>query len=318
MLRNLKIFTRNLLLRNSTQFIYKKMYIWKIKILGFLSDEKYVLLNLKINTGIKLDLKNPRMYSEKINWLKLNYRNPLQTEYTDKYEMRAHLINKGYSNLLPPLIDVFDDYDSIDFSKMPDKVFLKTTHTSGINQVINNNTREINKARSKFQKALNLNYYKISREWNYKNIEPKILVEEFLDMEKYCDYKFFVMNGKVEFFAVVKDINDEKGIQSLQTKFNLYDTNKKRLDIDVERAEFDDSDFAFNKNVDYMIQISEDLAKPFPFCRVDFLVSSDNIIFGEMTFHPSGGQMILKPLKYEYKYGDKIKLNNISKEFLKN
>lgn len=317
MLRRIKVFVRKLLLRNSTQFIYKKMYILKIKVLSILSDEKYVLFNMKINTGITMDLKNPTMYCEKINWLKLNYRNPLQTEYTDKYKMRSHLIDKGYEKLLPPLIGVYSDYDNIDFSKMPNKVFLKTNHTSGINQAINNNAKEVNKARNKFKKALKLNYYKISREWNYKNIEPKILVEEFLDMKKYSDYKFFVMNGKVEFFAVIKDINDEKGMQSLQSRFNLYDTNKRRLDIDVERVQFDDSDFNFNTSIDYMIKISEDLAEPFPFCRVDFLVSPENIIFGEMTFHPNGGQLILKPLVNEVKYGDKIKLNDIPKQFLK-
>ncbi len=75
--------------------------------------------------------------------------------------------------------------------------------------------------------------------------------------------------------------------------------------------------FNFSDYIDEMIDISEELASPFPFCRVDFLVSSEEYSFGEMTFHQSGGEMVLYPMKNEYFYDNKINLENISDKFLK-
>ncbi|WP_210123389.1 ATP-grasp fold amidoligase family protein, partial [Staphylococcus sp. GDX8P106P-2] len=268
MLNKLKIAVRKLLLRESTKGFYKKVRHLKIMILQILNDEQYVKLNIKLNANIKLNLENPKMHVEKINWLKLNYKNPLQTEYTDKYKMRNHLIEHNYGHILPPLIGVYDSFNKINLDELPNKVFLKTTHTSGINQVLEKDITDIGKTAKKFNNALKQNYYKFSREWNYKNIDPQILVEEYLDMTQYLDYKFYVFNGKVEFFAVIKGINDDKGNQSLSNRINLYDTKLNRLKIDIKRKGFDDSNFEFSQFIEEMISISEDLASPFPFCRV--------------------------------------------------
>lgn len=91
----------------------------------------------------------------------------------------------------------------------------------------------------------------------------------------------------------------------------------KPLDVDVKRKKFNDSHFEFSNHISEMINISEDLAEPFSFCRVDFLVSKEEFLFGEMTFHPNGGEMVLYPMKNEYYYGNKINLDDISESFLK-
>ncbi|MCD8889363.1 hypothetical protein K2V59_07385 [Staphylococcus arlettae] len=315
MLNKIKLTLRKLLLRESTKDFYKKIRQLKITLLHILNDEQYVRLNMKLNTGLKLNLDNPQMHVEKINWLKLNYRNPLQTEYTDKYKMREHLIKHNYGHILPPLIGVYDSFNKIELDTLPNKVFMKTTHTSGVNQILEKDVTDIDKTAKKFNKALKQNYYKFSREWNYKNIPPRILIEEYLDMTQYLDYKLFVFNGKVEFFAVIKGINDDKGNQSLNNRFNLYDTKLNKLRVDVKRKEFNDTDFEFSQFLNEMINIAEDLSSPFPFCRVDFLVSENKLIFGEMTFHPNGGEMVLYPLENEYYYGEKIKLEEIPKTY---
>lgn len=297
--------------------VYKRMRNIKVNLMRILSDEQFVKLNVYLNTGIKLNLNNPEMYVEKMNWLKLYYRNPLQTSYTDKYQIRTNLKAKGYEHILPPLIDVFHRFDDINFAKMPSKVFVKTNHTSGVNQVIERSSTDLVKAQQRFNKSLKQNYYDFSREWNYKNIEPKLLVEQYLDMSQYLDYKFFVFNGKVEFFAVIKDINDANGEQSLDSRFNLYDTDLKPLEVDVKRERFDDKNFEFSQFIEEMITIAEDLASPFPFVRVDFLVSQTDLIFGEMTFHPNGGELVFYPIDKDYEYGKKISLDDIPNEFIK-
>lgn len=317
MIRNIKIALRNILLRESTKGLYKKIRSTVIKGMVVLNDTQFTKLKIRLNTGINLDLKNPKMFIEKINWLKLNYRNPLQTEYTDKFKVRNHVSSHGYGHILPPLLGVYDSFDQMNLNELPKKVFLKTNHTSGVNQIVEKENTNIKKTKNKFDKALKDNYFKYSREWNYKNIEPKILVEEYLDMNEFVDYKFFVFNGNVEFFAIIKDINDEKGNQSLNSKFNLYNKDLSKSSIDVKRQTFEDSNMKFSVFISEMINLSEKLAEQFPFCRVDFLVSNKEFIFGEMTFHPNGGEMVLYPLKNESIYGEKIDLKSIPKIFVK-
>lgn len=281
-----------------------------------LSDKEYIIKRAEESTGITLNINNPKMLIEKVLWLKYHYKNPLMTICTDKYEVKKFVEEKGYSNIIMKNYGVFEKFEDIDFSILPKKVFIKSTHTSGVNQVFEQKKTNYNRTKKRFNKSLNTNYFYKSREWNYKNIEPRLLVEPYLDMDKYLDYKFFALNGKIEYFAIVKDINDKKGLQSTNTKFNLYYPNLKPFDGDVGRPKFDDTQFTFSEYINTMIKISEDLASHFVYCRVDFLVSDDEVIFGEITFYPNGGAMLLKPLHLEYYYGRKLSLDKIDTNYL--
>ncbi|OIS62104.1 ATP-grasp fold amidoligase family protein [Staphylococcus equorum] len=251
------------------------------------------------------------MLFEKVLWLKCYYRNPLMTSCTDKYEVKNYIEEKGYSHILIESYGVFNKFENINFSELPNKVFIKSTHTSGVNLVFEKNKTNYNKAKRRFNKSLETNYFYNSREWNYKNIKPRLIVEPYLD------YKFFVINGKVEYFAVVKDINDEKGMQLPNSKFNLYYPDLSVFMGNVERPKFEDKNFVFSEYINEMILIAEDLSQPFPYCRVDFLVSDSDFIFGEMTFYPTGVNMIIKPLNLDRYYGDKLNLKNIKSEHIK-
>src|SRR5699024_5766147 len=203
----------------------------------------------------------PKMLFEKVLWLKCYYKNPLMTTCTDKYEVKNFIKSKGYSEILMPNYGVYEKFENIDFTKIPSKVFIKTTHASGINQVFEKGKSNYKKSKRRFNNSLKSNYFYKSREWNYKNIKPRLIVEPFLNMEDFVDYKFFVIDGKVEYFAIVKDINDEKGLQLPDSKFNLYYPNLKPFDGDVGRPKFDDKNFEFSKHIKKMIRISEDLAE---------------------------------------------------------
>lgn len=281
------------------------------------SDKEYIISRTFENTGIKPNLNNPEMLFEKVLWLKCYYRNPLMTSCTDKYEVKNYIEEKGYSHILIESYGVFNKFENINFSELPNKVFIKSTHTSGVNLVFEKNKTNYNKAKRRFNKSLETNYFYNSREWNYKNIKPRLIVEPYLDMNEYLDYKFFVINGKVEYFAVVKDINDEKGMQLPNSKFNLYYPDLSVFKGNVGRPKFEDKNFVFSEYINEMILIAEDLSQPFPYCRVDFLVSDSDFIFGEMTFYPNGGNMIIKPLELDRYYGDKLNLKSIKSEHIK-
>ena len=51
-----------------------------------------------------LNLKNPRTFNEKLQWLKLNDRNPLYTTLVDKYEVKSYISDKiGDRYVIPTL-----------------------------------------------------------------------------------------------------------------------------------------------------------------------------------------------------------------------
>lgn len=307
---------RKYLLKGPTKDIYEFLSKLRIKYYSKLSDKEFLIKNMKSNTGLSVDLDNPKMLCEKVLWIKYKYRNPLMKTCTDKVEVRQYISDKGYKNLLPEILGVYDKFDDIDFENFPDKTFLKSSHASGINQIVIKNNTDFENIKTIFDRASRLNYYTKSREWNYDGLKPRIIVEPFLDMSNFIDYKFFVINGRVEYFAVIKEINDEKGNQSLNSKFNLYNTDLKPLEVDVKRPKFDDSNFEFTSRISELFEISEDLASPFPYCRVDFLVSEDSVLFGEITFFPTGGNSVMYPLENEYYYGNKLDLNQIENKYI--
>lgn len=100
----------------------------------------------------------------------------------------------------------------------------------------------------------------------------------------------------------------KKATFPLNSKFNLYNKDLSKSSIDVKRQTFEDSNMKFSVFISEMINLSEKLAEQFPFCRVDFLVSNKEFIFGEM---------VLYPLKNESIYGEKIDLKSIPKIFVK-
>lgn len=317
MLVNLKNKVKKKLHSGPTKKAYEFLSYLRMKYYSRLSDKEFLKKNIKQKTGLIVDLDNPKMLCEKILWIKYMYRNPLMTTCTDKYEVRNYVKSKGYGDILGKIIGVYDNVEDIDLDLLPEKTFWKSTHASGINQIVIKGCTDYKKVSKLFNQGKKINYYNRSREWNYKHVKPRILVEPLLDMTVYDDYKFFVIDGKVEYFAVVKGINDASGNQSKSSKFNLYDIKFNHLRTYIKRQTFDDSNYVFSKRLNEMIGIAEDLAEPFPFCRVDFLSNETEILFGEITFFPNGGNMVLYPLELEYFYGEKLNLSKIDNKYLK-
>lgn len=300
--------------KGPTKQLYKALSKYRIKKDKKLDDVTFVKKKFKENTGLDLNLCNPKLFNEKINWLKLFYRDDLMTQCTDKIAVREYVKQNGYGNILVPIIATYESVDAMNFDDLPNKVFIKTNHTSGYNAIYEKNKTDKKAIKKYFKKALETNYYYVGREWNYKNIKPKIVVEPYIDMSKFDDFKLFMFNGKLEYYAIIKGITDDKGQQSSSTFFNLYNMNDDPLDVDVDRKMFDDSKYVFPKILPQIKEAAAKLSQPFPFCRVDFLVYKDEFYFGEITFFPNGGMQLMKPIEKEIFYGDKIDLSRINEE----
>jgi hypothetical protein len=302
---------------SNTNKSIKRIYLManKIKVKSFskMSDEKFAKLKYKENTGRNLDLEQPKTFNEKLWWLKLKNRDPLLTICSDKYKVRDYVKSCELEHILTNLYGIYENANDINFDELPDKVFIKCNHGSGANILYDRNKSfNIKKFREKFNYALQQNYYLQSREWNYKDIEPKIIVEEVLGEanESLVDYRFLCFEGEVKLLFIDIETASEDGSHNPFAKRNVYDKDFNCLDIKVVRENYDTSLILKPKNFDQMIEYAERLSKPFPFCRVDFYNIKGTIKFGEITFYPGGATQIIEPEIWELKLGEWIDLNS--------
>ena len=155
--------------------------------------------------GYKLNLKKPKSYNEKINWIKLKYYNPLYEKCSDKIYVRDYVKVKGLENILTKLYGVYDSLDEVNLKNIPQKCVIKTTHSSGGVYVVTDKDK-INKEKLQevINNSLNTNLYDRDFEWQYKNLKPRIMIEELIETQnsELTDYKFFCFDGKVRYVYV--------------------------------------------------------------------------------------------------------------------
>ena len=272
--------------------VYRRLNGIKVNILKGINDDLYAKIKYKENTGKILNLENPELFNEKLWWLKINYRNNLMTKCSDKVLVRDYLEELSLSSLLTDIYGVYDKPEEIPFDEMKGKYFIKCNHVSGINRIFDSEKKSnFDKVdfEKLFNKALKMNYYYQSREWNYKNIKPKILVEKFIESQSsLLDYRFFCFHGEVKLIFVDIDTAAADGSHNPGAKRNIYDRNFNLQDFTVGRDNFDESLVKKPYNLDAMIEYAEKISEPFPFCRVDLYNNVGEIKFGEITFFPGG------------------------------
>ena len=234
-----------------------------LKLLSFIPDKIMVKLQYRIKTGRKLNLKNPQRYTEKLQWYKLNYRNPLMTKCADKYTVREYVENKGLGYILNELYGVYDNVNEIDFDKLPNKFVLKTTNDSDTNifckDKVNSDLEEIKKKMDKKMKERA--QIPLAREWAYNNSKRRIICEKLLEDKdtkdnSINDYKFLCFNGKPEF--IVYDVD-----RYLGHKRNFYDTTWKYLNISSDCPNFGDI-VERPEKLEEMLEIAKILSENFP------------------------------------------------------
>lgn len=138
--------------------------------LHWMPDKQYLKVVYRSRTKRKLNLRNPTRYTEKLQRLKLYDRNPLYTTLVDKYAVRAYIALR------------IENFDAIDWESLPQSFIMKCTHGSGFNMIcIDKDSFDRVAARKQFAKWLATNYYWATREWPYKHIKPRIIVEQLLD-----------------------------------------------------------------------------------------------------------------------------------------
>lgn len=278
----------------------------------FLPDKIYLKLMYHVLMDRKLDLKNPRTFNEKLQWLKLYNRNPLYTTMVDKYEVKSYVSSIIGSEYIIKTLGIYEDFDDIDFSKLPDRFVIKCTHDSGGVVICKDKSKfDISKARKKINECLKSNFYFMGREWPYKNVKPRIIIEEFLDNHDnndLNDYKFMCFNGKFKCSFVCTERRSDDGL-----KVTFFDKNWNVMPFERHYSK-SKKKIEKPKNYNKMIELSEKLAKKMPFVRIDFYEVEGKIYFGEITFFPGNGTEEFTPEKYDYVLGSWIRLPKVKNE----
>lgn len=184
------------------QPIFKSIYSFLNSIRKFiltpLDDVNFAKVYYWYQTGKMLNLNNPSTFDEKIWWLKINYRDPLMVKCSDKYLVRDYVRSCGGEEILNELYGVYNNPFEIDYDLLPNTFFLKTNNGSGGNILCNNkDTFDAPSANKKLASYLKNNLYFESREWVYKEIEPKIIAEKVLvPYDSFIiDYRFLCIWG---------------------------------------------------------------------------------------------------------------------------
>ena len=279
----------------------------------FIPDKKYIKSKFKQRMGFPLNLENPRTLNEKINWLKIFYRTPLHTQCADKYEVRKFISEKiGQEYLVPLLYMTKNPKDLIAFNLPEEPFIIKTNHDSGGGVVVKNKLdfdwEEIQKV---FSKRLSRNYYRRGKEWQYKNIIPRIIVEKLLsgkDGSLPFDYKLHCFNGKVNMIQV--DIgrfseNHHRNWYNVSWEREPYRWSSRKGNHYTDPS---DEDIEKPRTLSKMIELSEVIAQEFPYVRVDWYDVEGQLFFGEITFHHDGGYSPIYPSEWDLKLGDQLNL----------
>ena len=280
-----------------------------IKLLSCINDKLYLQLIYRIRMGRRLDFSNCKTMNEKLQWLKINNRYDELTTLVDKIKVKDYVKSIIGSQYIIPTIKVWktpNDIKESDIVKLPQSFVVKTNHSGGnMGVMIYRDKSKLNlpELRKIMDKSLHEDIYNVFREWPYKNIDKKILAEEYLG-ENLTDYKFYCFNGEVDSVLVCLDRQSER-----KTKFYFFDKTWKLRRYNKAGRDAPEN-FSVDKpeNLEEMFEIASKLSIGHPFVRVDLYNINGKIYFGELTFFPDSGFDLNRLPETDIYFGNKIDL----------
>ena len=253
------------------------------KWLFFIPDAPMLSFQYWLKTGRRLNLKNPSRFTEKLQYYKMHYHNDDMKRCVDKYDVRAFVEERlATGKYLNTLYQVCHKADEIDFDALPNQFVIKTTDGGdGVNVMVctDKSKLDIKDTIKTVNSWRNKRYDRVSREWAYKGAtNSRVIVEKYLEDESNADgsiddYKFLCFDG-----------NFLEGVYS-------------------DWPTFEKGGIPLPENIQEMIELSEKLAKGFPFARIDWYNIKGIITFGEITFYPWSGYVQYTPDSFDFDLG---------------
>lgn len=272
-------------------------------------DERFIKMRWKVSgMGYALNLDKPSTYNEKLQWLKLHDRRSEYTRMVDKVEAKSWVMSRIGDDYVIPTLCVYDNVSDIEWDKLPSQFVMKCTHDSGGVVICKDKSNfDIKAAKKILDLGLKRDFYWVSREWPYKNVKRRIIVEKYLENKEgeLTDYKFFCFDGVPKFLFVATDRGNDKE----ETKFDFYDMDFQHLNIVNGHP---NSHRRITKPISFemMKNIASKLAEGFPHVRVDLYEVNGHVFFGEMTFYHWSGFVPFEPSEWDSIIGKWLTLPN--------
>lgn len=284
--------------------------------LTFLPEKSYLNILYFIEVGEFLHIKEPRTFTEKIQWLKIYDFKPEYTKLVDKLTVKEYVSAIIGTEYIIPTIGVWNNVSDINWDSLPEQFVLKTTHGGGgYGVVICNNkaTFDKEKAIKKLTLSMKTNAGHSYREKPYLAVPRRIIAEKYMaekDAEgklinkDLSDYKFFCFNGEPKYCQVIRDRHTKETI-------DFYD-------MDWNHAPFIGLNFMAKNgmkpvsrpiHLEIMKNICRKLSKDMKFVRIDLYVINEQVYFGEITLYPASGFGNFSPKGWNEKLGKLIKIN---------
>ncbi len=256
-------------------------------------DETYLKMIYKCHMGRKLNLSSPTTYNEKLQWLKLNDRRPEYKIYADKFAVREYIRQAVGEEYLIPLIAVYDKVDEIPWDALPAQFVLKCTHASGTNIICpDKNQLDVETAKRQLNRWMRWDYYWHGREWQYKEMKPRIICEKYMADDsgsELKDYKFHCFSGEPKIATVVLNRFKEGGPNG-----NFYDMDWNRLPF-YQHYRPSINEVPKPKSFEQMKAIARRLSEGLPYIRIDYYEVEGQLYVGELTLHPASGWLEFIP-----------------------
>jgi TupA-like ATPgrasp len=223
---------------------------------------------------------------------------------TDKSKLKTWLDKIGLTDLTPNTYLVTSNIDYLKGYLLPSKCIIKPTHSSGKLLIINEGTSRYLSQEEllKIDSWLKEDYYRRGREPNYRNIEPRIMIEELLVCKSNDltpdDYKIFCIKGIPYLIQLdTKRFTDHSR--------QLYSPDWELLPYSYQYRR-DPTPKPIPPNLSIALNIARKISRHFHICRVDmYLLDSNKIKVGEVTFFPEncGGKF--------KNYGEDLEAGNL-------
>ena len=276
---------------------------------GFLfSDSMYLRIMYHLKMGKRLDLNSPTLFNEKLQWLKLYDRKPEYTTMVDKVSAKEYVASKIGKDYIVPTYLVCDSLETIRLEELPNQFVIKTNHGGGNCGVVickDKDSFSLYSAKKKIAESMKSDIYKLFREWPYKNIHKRILIEKYLEDSKgdISDYKVHCFNGTPKFILVCRDRQNGALLE------DFYTTEWKHME--VKRPTINNpGGCPCPECLSEMLKISKALSDGIPFLRCDFYIVSGKLFFSELTFFPASGFAKFDPDEYDFIFGSYLVLPN--------
>ena len=284
--------------------------------LRWVPDELMLIVQYYIKFRRKLNLNNPKRFTEKLQWYKLFYYNPLMTVCAGKNHVRDYVKSKGLESILNEQYAVYNNADEIDFSIFPEKFVLKATVGSASQQVfVCTDKSKINpdEVRKRVNNWLDLypndgSRMHVGREWPYDGVKTEIIAEKYIDSSMCPDglvsYKIFCFNGKPAFVYMIVDVKDG----FFDADYGIYTPEFEKMPYNRVCEANLQPKTTKPENWEDMIRVAKILSEGFPHVRIDLYNVNGKIIFGEMTFFNDSGYMRFDPDEFDFIAGEMFEL----------